>query len=101
MPYIKKDKRETMSNMGIFSLSRDAIDLGDINPGHLNYIISNIVGKAIDASGGLSYTSVNTVVGVLECVKLELYRRLAAPYEDRKMEENGDIDPYKKLTDQL
>lgn len=32
-----------------------------------------------------------TILGVLECVKLELYRRVAAPYEDRKIEENGDV----------
>ena len=31
------------------------------------------------------------LVGVLECAKLELYRRLAAPYEDLKIEDNGDV----------
>jgi len=30
-------------------------------------------------------------VGVLECAKMELYRRVAAPYEDKKKEENGDV----------
>jgi hypothetical protein len=30
------------------------------------------------------------VVGALECAKLELYRRLAAPYEDQKIKLNGD-----------
>jgi len=29
--------------------------------------------------------------GVLRCVELELYRRLAAPYEDLKCAENGDV----------
>jgi hypothetical protein len=38
-----------------------------------------------------SYFSYNEVVGVLECVKLEMYRRLVAPYEDRKCKENGDV----------
>ena len=30
-------------------------------------------------------------MGVLECCKLEFYRRVAAPYEDIKIEENGDV----------
>ena len=31
------------------------------------------------------------LIGVLECAKLELYRRVAAPYEDDKIDENGDV----------
>ena len=30
-------------------------------------------------------------MGALECAKLELYRRVAAPYEDVKIMENGDV----------
>ena len=33
----------------------------------------------------------------LECAKLELYRRLAAPYEDEKRKETGDV--YRSLPD--
>jgi hypothetical protein len=32
-----------------------------------------------------------TVVGVLEAVKMEFYRRAVAPYEDRKIQEHGDV----------
>ena len=35
------------------------------------------------------------VIGALECAKLELYRRIAAPYEDTKIQENGEV--YTKL----
>lgn len=31
------------------------------------------------------------IIGALECCKLELYRRIAAPYEDIKIGENGDV----------
>jgi hypothetical protein len=31
------------------------------------------------------------MIGALECAKLELYRRLASPYEDLKIADNGDI----------
>lgn len=30
-------------------------------------------------------------VGALECCKLEFYRRVAVPYEDRKIKSNGDV----------
>lgn len=31
--------------------------------------------------------------GAIECAKLEFYRRVAAPYEDKKIAENGDVYP--------
>jgi hypothetical protein len=33
---------------------------------------------------------INSMIGALECCKLELYRRLAAPYEDQVLDANGD-----------
>jgi hypothetical protein len=39
----------------------------------------------------LSYSKINEVIGVLECAKQELYRRVASPYEDSKKEANGDV----------
>jgi hypothetical protein len=30
-------------------------------------------------------------IGALECCKLEFYRRVAVPYEDRKIKSNGDV----------
>ena len=37
------------------------------------------------------YSKINALIGVLECAKLELYRRVAAPYENDKIDENGDV----------
>jgi hypothetical protein len=39
----------------------------------------------------LSYRTINDVLGALEGAKLEFYRRVAAPYEDQKIQENGDV----------
>jgi hypothetical protein len=39
----------------------------------------------------LSYTEMQHVIGTLECVKMEMYRRMLSPYEDAKIAENGDI----------
>ena len=40
---------------------------------------------------GLDYAALAEAVGVIETAKLELYRRVAAPYEDDKIVENGDV----------
>ncbi len=55
--------------------------------GHLNYIITRLVIELKPHS----YKEFNAIIGVLECMKLELYRRMIAPYEDKKIEENGDV----------
>ena len=41
--------------------------------------------------GGIRYAHLNEAIGALESAKLELYRRLAAPYEDEKIRESGDV----------
>ena len=63
------------------------------NAGELNYTITRIIDQYLGES--LSYSTLNEVVGVLECAKLELYRRLAAPYEDRKLALNGDAYTFR------
>ena len=58
--------------------------------GELNYQITKLIDSYL-LRKGLKYATINTVIGVLECAKLELYRRVAADYEDLKCEENGDV----------
>jgi len=59
--------------------------------GELNYAITRIVDQYLVDKGGVRYAHLNEVVGALECAKTELYRRLAAPYEDEKIREAGDV----------
>jgi hypothetical protein len=77
MPYIKQEHRE-----------RVADGVGPFNSGELNYTITKL---CIDYLVERDYDEFNEVVGVLECVKQEFYRRMVAPYEDKKIEENGDV----------
>lgn len=80
MPYIKPQDRVKI-----------LLDEENIStPGDLNYFISNLINWYI-LQKGKSYSTLNEVIGVLECAKLELYRRVAAPYEDLKIDENGDV----------
>ena len=80
MPYIKQDRR-------------DAILAGakPQNAGELNFAITVVVDNYLRDKGGIRYAHLNEVVGAMDCAKLELYRRLAAPYEDKKIKEAGDV----------
>lgn len=58
--------------------------------GELNYTITKLC-HLVAGKETRSYNTFNKIIGVLECVKLELYRRIVVPYEDEKIEENGDV----------
>lgn len=90
MPYIKPENRESFES-AIDLILEDLYHSGEAWKGNFNYTISSIISKFIDRLGGPRYSHINDIVGVLECIKLELYRRVAAPYEDLKAEENGDV----------
>lgn len=58
--------------------------------GELNYLVTKLCDGFLMKTG-LSYKNLNAAIGALECAKLELYRRIAAPYEDKKSRENGEV----------
>jgi hypothetical protein len=60
------------------------------SPGQLNYLISMLISQYLD-DRGTSYQTLNDVIGALEGAKLEFYRRIAIPYEEEKLVENGDV----------
>lgn len=80
MPYIKKDRRVELQSPSDQAKT----------PGELNYQITMLC-RAYLQRAGLSYLIINDIVGALEGAKLEFYRRVAAPYEDTKIAENGDV----------
>lgn len=80
MPYVSQVSRPHLDND-----SRRPVGAGE-----LNYKVTKLVDAWI-TDEGLSYASINAAIGVLECAKLELYRRIAAPYEDTKIVANGDV----------
>ena len=86
MPYIKPADRARLDK----TIDELAL-LIDTNQraGELNYIINRLMLKL---QGEAKYTDLNELIGALECAKLEFYRRKAAPYEDKKAEENGDLE---------
>ena len=85
MPYIEKAQRAKYIDL-IGQLS----NLLRHQPiGHVNYVVSKLLHESLPDQP--HYGDLNTIIGVLECAKLELYRMVAAPYENMKRETNGRI----------
>ena len=81
MPYIKQDDRIRAAKLPETS-------------GELNYAITTLILDYLgieEADHSLRYSDYNTVIGVLECCKLEVVRRLLVPYEEMKCKLNGDV----------
>lgn len=86
MPYIKPEARPAFNNL-IVELAKAIVE-----PGELNYVITQLVHTLSNrARPHRNYSFMNGLVGALECAKLELYRRMLAPYEDQKIAQNGDV----------
>lgn len=85
MPYIKQEDKDKWCQDDLNEV------IGQIeNCGELNYIFTIIAHSYIKRKG-LRYQNINDVLGALDGASKEFYRRVAAPYEDKKIEENGDV----------
>jgi len=92
VPYINQSKRDLL-DAAIDNLHKVLVDLeldDDNNnmEGNLNYSITRLLRTCY----GKSYGEINDAIGMLQCVILEHYRTIAAPYEDQKKFENGDVE---------
>lgn len=83
MPYIAKCFRDIFEYEPFTALN---------NVGELNYEITMKIIKYLEHKE-LSYQTINDIMGALEGAKQEFYRRVAIPYENKKIEENGDVYP--------
>ena len=86
MPYIKSDVRKRIDAI----LNLDELKKITLSVGEMNYIITRIITSQVPA-GGINYNYINDVAGVLDCASKEFNRRVAGPYEDKKIKENGDV----------
>lgn len=101
MPYVQSEYREKLDPL-IAPLQQELMhtDAG-VRAGCVNYVITKLL-QAIAGPFNLNkgenpvwgYRTLNEAVGVLECVKLELNRRVIGEYEDKKISENGDVLEY-------
>jgi hypothetical protein len=90
MPYIKNEYRSLINGYikDLTNVIRAQIPCGTDNAGVLNYTITKLLLGVYQPD---QYWKFNEIMGILECVKQELYRRSIVPYEDKKILENGDI----------
>jgi len=114
MPYINKNARQNyddiIEELSIAIANRGHLEGYQTLAGDLNYSISTLLHKTyINAEESLSrcnpkdclgkvkekrvlsYSEYNEIIGILECAKMEVYRRLVVPYEDKKIEQNTDV----------
>lgn len=77
--------------------ARRRMDFGDLsncaepeNAGELNFFLTSLVIQYLFRNEE-SYQKYNEVIGVLECCKQELYRKMISKYEDKKCVENGEV----------
>jgi hypothetical protein len=90
MPYVKPEVRARLD--GAVEALALALSNEGLDPGAVNYALSRTILRSAAMAGvQWRYSSITMVVGVLQTMVLEFYRRVAAPYEDAKRDENGDV----------
>ena len=78
MPYITAEDRQRLRTARSETVGELTYELTEVCTGYLE-------------DRPQSFTWYAEVVAALEAAKLEFYRRVLAPYEDTKIDENGDV----------
>jgi Domain of unknown function (DUF6899) len=82
VPYVKRERRPFLDSGTPYCQGA----------GELNYVLTRACITYLH-DHGVTYATFNDIIGALECAKLEMYRRRVSPYENLKIEENGDVYP--------
>jgi len=79
MPYITKQAREEL------------YDRDPENAGELQYLIAMMMSDYISDKDQYDYQTLNDVMGALAGAQQEFYRKIVAPYEEKKELLNGSV----------
>lgn len=90
MPYITQNARDDL-RIQIRNLALEIAAKADAKPGDLVGALNYAITELLLYTNPSSYNDFNALVGMLECCKLEFYRRACAEYEDEKCRMNGDV----------
>lgn len=101
MPYIDEDEREELNTCITYMVDSILSNIKHLDQPHdfsnslgrINYCFSRVIASLME---DISYKKIAMATGVLENIKQELYRRVAVPYENLKINQNGDIKEYKR-----
>lgn len=95
MPYINEDYRNQLDKeIEDFIKKVNAIHAKEpkqTRDGLLNYSFTRIINGVYPNA---RYHDMNELIGMLECCKLEYYRKYIGPYEVLKEKENGPVETY-------
>lgn len=99
MPYISQDRRlfletelrELRLKMQRLNASDSGVDKPGLVAGDLNYIAFFLAKGYLEAKG-LSYNNISDAIKALTGSAHEVERRILDPYEDKAIENNGDIN---------
>jgi hypothetical protein len=100
MPYVKQTERDELDPL-IEKLAQEVyriaghwshpdVAVGQMG-GRLNYCVTKLALRVLELGGKTSYSTLKSIMGDLECAKLEFYRRAVSKYEDGAVERNGDV----------
>ena len=95
MPYTEEERRK-LQYEPIRLLTRFIETKGD-----LNHAICELTAMMMLKTGGMGYTNVSEWIDAVNGARKEMERRLLSPYEDEKIEENGDVRSFVTLLQQL
>jgi len=82
MPYVKQERRPDLNKV-VIAMSEASVKAD----GDLNYILYRFCKYHVTPG----YNNYKNFLGELNEAAEEIRRRLLAPYEDKKIEENGDV----------
>ena len=89
MPYIVKQKRKKLDSWVNGLIDRCSC-AGDITYCIYRLLIGLVARQK--KYGGLKYNYLAGLLGCVTSAREEFYRRIVVPYEDAKIEENGDVE---------
>jgi len=107
MPYITQKDRtvidpaiDQLAEQIVFACGKYPYD--DTFVGLLNYTCTRLVLSVVRRLfGSVRYWIIAAVTGILYNIADEFYRRIAVPYENKKIAENGDVDLYAEFAAQI
>ena len=85
MPYISQASRQWL-DPSLRILQGECLSPGDVT----DCIYKLVMGYL--SKNKTTYSRLALCLGILESAKMEFYRRLVGPYEERKCAENGDVN---------
>ena len=95
MPYIPKRNRKAYDHLiDHLAAALNSTACNDQLSGEMNYILFRLVGLLCDpeSGGNHNYARMAVVSSALSEAQAEFRRRVMAPYEDEKIEANGDVE---------